>query len=306
MKPLDSIEESVKKMAFQADADLDRRLWAAIAKAHRQFQETQPAWGRSIGRRHIMIASAMKVAAVIAIVGVVVGALVLFDAGATSAFGQVIDTVLRAESVSFTMRQKLGNQPAFVTTIAIGDDRMRMDIIGAEGPQEGVGQLRAEMQRQGIDALVSVLGDVATGQVLELNHLAQTFTWKTMDEQIAAQFASANLIEQFRTLEEESAEWIEETVENGRQLDVYSVTSVNLMGMQGELSGGENDRMRVWVDRETSLPVRILLETSFEAEGRSQDWIEFSDFAWNEPVSGNVLTLTIPEGYREAPPATPN
>jgi outer membrane lipoprotein-sorting protein len=45
------------------------------------------------------------------------------------------------------------------------------------------------------------------------------------------------------------------------------------------------------------MPVRILLQFSSDAEGKSEDSIEFSDFAWNEPLEQDLFDLNPPEGY---------
>ena len=58
--------------------------------------------------------------------------------------------------------------------------------------------------------------------------------------------------------------------------------------------------MTVWVDRETDLPVRILLEMSTNREGTSRDWFEFRDFVWNESFDAGLFSLEIPEGYYSA------
>lgn len=57
--------------------------------------------------------------------------------------------------------------------------------------------------------------------------------------------------------------------------------------------------MAVWVDRETGLPVTILLEVSASEHTISKDgdWFEFSDFVWNESFDPGLFSLEVPNGY---------
>ena len=47
----------------------------------------------------------------------------------------------------------------------------------------------------------------------------------------------------------------------------------------------------------SKLPVRILLEASAHVEGKSNDWFEFCEFAWNEELAAELFVTEAPEGY---------
>ncbi len=237
----------------------------------------------------------LAAAAVIGIAALIVGSQIV---GSTPAFARVIKNVTNAESISFLFRQQFGNQPVFVSKMYIQGEKIRMDMVGAEGGKPGLEQLRKEMQRRNLTALHSTIGDFTAKEALELDHFRKTFKKTKMDDRALEEFGKANIIGNFRNVKPENAEWIGEELQNGRKIDVYLVRHVDIMGIKAELSGKEGERMTVWVDRMSSLPVKILLEASFHAEGKSKDWLEFSEFVWNEPFDENLFSLQVPEGYK--------
>ena len=237
-------------------------------------------------------------AAAIIVLGVLIGSFFLGGHGTSAAFGKVIESVTSAGSVRFAMKQKMGEQPAFISNVTIqGTTKMRLDMIGGEGEHEGLGKLKDEMKRLNLTAFMSTIVDFATQEVVVLDHFRKTFKKHGLGNEAAAALVSTNLIEQFRKIRREDARWLRDESPDGRRIDVYLVTHVNLMGIKAELSGQEGERMTVWVDRRTDLPVRILLEISTNREGMSRDWFEFSDFAWNESFDPGLFSLEIPEEY---------
>ncbi len=250
----------------------------------------------SIGRI-IMKSSITKIAAVITVVCALVGSLWLFDRGTAVAFGEVIEKVTKAESVSFTNKQKLASN-IFTFQMHIQGQKLRGDLLDFEPDQEGVQEkIRREMEQRNLAAILTYIVDFARREHLQLDHFHKTYKQGQIDERAASEFAKADLIEQFRNVKQEDAEWIGEENQNGRRIDVYLVKHVELMGIRAELSGEPGERMKVWVDRQSCLPVRILLEISARADGPSDDWLEYYDFTWNKPLDDDLFSLEVPEGY---------
>ena len=220
----------------------------------------------------------------------------------TPAFARVIEKVTNAQSVKFLLKQKIGPQPVLLSKMYIQGRRIRIDIVGAEGMQQGAEQLQKEMERRNLTALFSQIGDFAAKEVLELDHFNKTYVRKALNEQVVAEFTKSNLIEQFRNIKYQDAQKLREETQDGRKIDVYLVKHVELMGMREDLSGQEGERMTVWIDRQSSLPIRILLEASTEVNGQSKDWLDFSEFSWNEPIGEDILSLQAPENYQAAKP----
>jgi hypothetical protein len=254
----------------------------------------------SIGRI-IMKSSITKLAAA-AVIVIAAFFVISQIVGSTPAFAKVIENVVNADSISFLFKQQLGNQPVFISKMYIQGEKIRIDMVGAEGEEPGLEKLRKEMQRRNLTALHSTIGDFTAKETLELDHFRKTFKKTKMDDRAAEEFGKANIIGKFCNVKPENAEWISEQSQNGRKIDVYLVKHVDLMGIKAELSGKEGQRMTVWVDRASSLPVKILLETSFHSEGKSRDWLEFSEFTWNESLDEDLFSLQVPEGYTIANP----
>ncbi len=254
--------------------------------------------------RIIMKSTITKIAAA-AVITIAVIIVVSQIGGTKGAFAKVIENVKNAESVSFMHKQKLGSQPAMVFKMYIQGKKLRGDLVAVEGQVQDVEKLQREMQQRNLPALLSYITDFTQKDGLQLDHFRKTFTRIKVDDRVASEVTKTNLIEQFRNVKPENAERIGEESHDGRNIDVYVVKDVELMGVKAKLSGKEGDRMRVWVDRGSRLPVRVLLEASFEAEGKSQDWLDFYDFTWNEPLDENLFKLAAPEGYTVAEPVVP-
>ncbi len=216
---------------------------------------------------------------------------------APRAFGDVVRNVINAESISFLNKQKLGMQPVMVLKMYIQGEKMRGDMVKVEGNAEAVKKLDEEMQKQNLPAIMSYVADFRLKDGIQLDHFRKTYKKISIDERIVMQFTKSNPIEQFRGIKADNAERIGEESQDGRKIDVYLVKKVNLMGIEAELSGKEGDRMTIWVDRVNGLPVRILLEASAHVEGKSKDFFEFYDFAWNEPLDQGLFDINPPEGY---------
>ena len=238
----------------------------------------------------------LAVAAII-VLAVLIGVFLIGGRGTGAAFGKVIESVSNAGSARFSMKEKMGGQPAFVVKVYIQGQKMRLDMIGGEGEDEMLQSLKSEMERLNLTAFMSTIVDFATREVLDLDHFRKTYRKHGLDDQAAAASTGANLIEQFRKIRSEDAQWLRDESQDGRKIGVYLVTHVNLMGIKADLSGREGERMTVWVDSKTDLPVKILLEMSTYREGTSRDWFEFCAFVWNESLDPALFSLEIPEGY---------
>jgi len=286
-----SIDEQIHELAKQkVHAVLNREK--DKYRVNRAKVRPNYVWSIVMNTRNAKLAAAALI-----ILGVLISSFLLGGRGTGAAFGRVIESVSNAESVRFSMKEKMGGQPAFVVKVYIQGRKMRLDMIGGEGEDEMLQSLKSEMERLNLTAFVSTIVDFATREVLDLDHFRKTYRKHGLDDQAAAASTGANLIEQFRKIRSEDAQWLRDKSQDGRKIGVYLITHVNLMGIKADLSGREGERMTVWVDRKTDLPVRILLEMSTDREGTSRDWFEFRDFVWNGSLDPALFSLEIPEGY---------
>jgi hypothetical protein len=305
MKPVNHIKMFFKNAAIRTDPQMDEAVLNEVLMAQEQAKEKESAIVQPIIWRTIMKSPITKIAATIAVACALIGSLWLLDRGTAVAFAEVIEKVTKAESVSFTNKQKLG--PNILTfKMYIRGQKLRGDLLDFQPNEEGVQEkIRQEMQQRNLTGLLTYIADFARKEHLQLDHFRKTYKQSQIDERAASEFAKTNLIEQFRNVKEENAEWLGEEKQDGRRIDVYLVKHVELMGIKAELSGEPGERMKVWVDRQSSLPVRILLEISARADGPSDDWLEYYDFTWNEPLEDDLFSLEVPEGYTLADPLLP-
>ncbi len=299
MKSEDKVRKLINKSKVETSPETDMRILGNAFEHLEQLKKKKSAGTQPNVWRIIMKSKITKLAAaaVIVVAALIVGSQIV---GSTPAFAKVIENITNAESISFTLKQQLGIQTAFICKMYIQGEKMRMDMTGAEGEQPGLEKLRKEMKRRNLTAFQSSIGDFTAKEALDLDHFRKTFKKRQLDDRAVAEFTRTNLVEQFRNVKPEDAEQTGEESQNGRKIDVYLVRHVDIMGIKGDLSGEEGQKMTVWVDRASSLPVKILLETSFHVEGKSKDWIEFSEFTWNEQFDENLFSLQAPESYNPA------
>jgi len=298
MRPADKIENAVKKMHFKAGPEIDQRLWAEASRAQEESRKVRLAHAKPEIWRTIMRSKVTRFAvAALVVAGVLAGIRFFGGSVENAAFAEVIQKVTSAESVVFFFKQRLGNQPIFAFKTYLQADKMRSELVEVQGQQEGVQELRSQMQQRDLKGVLTIIADIKQAQYLQLDHVRKTAMRAKIHDRVASELAGSNLIDQFRKIKTENAQWLRDETQDGRKIDVYLVTKVDFMGIKGNLSGHETDRMTVWVDRSTGLPVRVLLETSFHSEGKSNDFLDFYQFTWNDPLDPDFFALEVPEGY---------
>ncbi|MCC6683025.1 MAG: hypothetical protein IT445_19160 [Phycisphaeraceae bacterium] len=102
--------------------------------------------------------------------------------------------------------------------------------------------------------------------------------------QIPPEQLPRNVVDEFRKLPPEAAQWKEKIVEDGRTLLVYEV--VQLPGATTEL----------WVDQDTLLPVRSRVQMP-SPMGKGNMLMEIKDIQWDVPLPADTFNLTPPPGY---------
>ena len=295
MRPAEKIERLIKKSRYKASTEAYDKALGSFLQAVDVYEKQKPALTEPNIWRIIMKSKITKIAAAaVIVVGLLVSVYVLDNGLSSRAFGTVIENVIECNSISLRWKSKIGMAPVPVFRMYIQGQKGRLDLIGFEGDQEGIDQIQKEMNRKELSAIVSTIIDLEHKDGLELDHFHKTYKAINVDDRMVQEFTKSNPVEQFRDVKTEDVEWLREEQQDGYKIDVYLVRHVDmpLMGIKSELSGREGERMTIWVDRVSMLPVRILLEAS-EIGG----WFEFSDFVWNQQLDPNLFKLEVPEGY---------
>lgn len=191
------------------------------------------------------------------------GAVWFVDHTASVTWAQVVDNVNKARTVSFVIRQKLGDQPEVEGTLSL------------RGPM-----LRYEMAR----ALVMIL-DTDSRQGLELD-VGRKIARKLNLEGSAPAEELKDPIDRLRRL---GAEPGKDVVSLGdEELDGVRCQVYQVKGSQALMLG---DQFKLWVSSASRLPVRI-------QAGDEKTLVIYEKFRWDAPLLEDQFRLDVPAGYR--------
>jgi outer membrane lipoprotein-sorting protein len=246
------------------------------------------------GRRQRMfrIARYSIMAAALLLLVVGASAVLFMDRGASLAFGQVVENVKSAKSVSFTFIQKFGSQPALEYMFYLQGDQMRVEIPGKQKAFDA-----------GMPIVEAIVANCRTKDSLEINYSTKIVRKSKLDEAVAKKFM--NPIDGFRILADKDAERVGEEELSGHKTQVYLVKKLQgLLGINVKDDVDIGEGCKAWIDSQSGLPVKIVIDVSSLAAG--QKWNEnatslvFEDFKWNQELESQLFEPQIPEGFRVA------
>lgn len=209
-------------------------------------------------------------AAVIALA--VIGALLFINGTQPLAFADVVENVKNAKSVTLTSRQKFGSQPEFAFTWSFQGDNLRMEI-----PDQ-----------------VIIIGNLKKKKGLQINVATKTAYAYTIEDGLVGGFADP--VDQIRQAKPDDAKAVGEEKLNDRKTLVYEFDQIDFLGMKGK------GQMKVWVDPETKLPVKIRVGANTRSGSKPSDRpfdtvMILEDFEWNKKLDPALFKLEAPEGY---------
>lgn len=208
------------------------------------------------------------------LIAVAAGLFWLIDRNASFSFAQVVDSVKKAQSVSFVVKQKIGPSPKmygfdphreFETKVFIQEDVIRYEIA---------------------DFLIMVV-DTSQRKGIRLEPPRKLASKIDLEGRIPRE-ELVDPIQQLRDLKEDVKDMVEALGEeeiDDRKCRVYQVKNAR----RAILLPGSH--FTLWVDAKSGLPVRILAEDK-------QSSLLYEQFRWNEPLGKELFTLAIPKGYR--------
>lgn len=239
----------------------------------------------------VRIARYSAVVATVALLLVLLGYPWLMDHGAGMAFADVIENVQKAESLRFVFTQKLGRSPAIVSRMSIQGDKLRLDMVEIRG----INQQAADKLKK-FPAIFSHIADFTKRELLELDHVRKTAKRNELDDRAVSEFAKSNPIAQFRNVKQEHAQRIGQEQQDGHTIHIFQLTEIDLFSIKAK-AAEEDAEMRVWVDEQTGLPVRIRIEGAFSVDRTDESYLDFQQFVWNKPLDEGLLRLDVPDGY---------
>jgi len=207
------------------------------------------------------------------------------------AFGQVIENVKRAKSVTFVTKMPTiirGSERGVLhQKWYIQGEHYRLEIPSA---QEGV-----DIPADAPSVMLALIADSKQKKSLQIDFVRKTAKFLDIDEKRWKQMAQANPIDKLRQLKNDDAEPIGQEVFDGRKTQVYRLKKADYL----ELRLGEGDTAKLWADPKTGLPVRIRIDGQTPASRGQNDktFLIFEQFTWDENLDPSLFKLEAPEGF---------
>jgi outer membrane lipoprotein-sorting protein len=281
----DPLDKAVKVLRDQPVPPLPTLLEASTVEAL-QTNSATPEILRLRKRRELMLRIARYGSlAAAALVLIILGAsFFLMDRNAGFAFGQVVQKVKDAKSVSFRCKQKIkADAPTLEQRWFMQGDGMRMEMPGKQ-----------EAFQVDEPIIMAYIGNLKQKRAIQLNFKDKVATLISLEDKMTKSFA--NPIDQLRTLKDQDAKREADEDLDGHKTHVYSLKRIDLFGGKGKT--GDGDSFRVWVNPKTGLPVRIVIE-SLHSEKKDKMVLIFDEFVWNEPMAAEMFSVEVPKGFTE-------
>ena len=260
MKPAENINKLIKKLNLKASSELDQKVHNEISKTLAESEKTKSAPSKPNTWRIIMTNKITKLAAAAAIIiAVLIGMNSLFGTGTSVAFADVIQPILDAQTVV-------------------------MDIlIGPEGRQVVI---HDEVMGSRIRRTVSNVGstdiiiDFEQMKMLALSHAEKTAIYVGLE-------GLGNL--------RNYMELLQDIVVRMQNKEEFQVEDQGLQEIDGHdyivfIAESEKNTITIWVDPETTLPVRIKQKTP-------NMQIVCNNLQFDVALDESRFSMEVPEGY---------
>jgi outer membrane lipoprotein-sorting protein len=306
MKPVDEIENVVKKMSFQAGPEMDKHLWAETVKAQDEFHKTILPPGQNNIWRTILGTKTARFAAAAVVALVVIGGITFRPGhdkwwlGPSAAWGQQImaelekiEALVYRDQTVFVGRYGSTHVSGTWSTHYQAKDRSREDRYYEDTDEDTYGQNNPD------SVLQHVSYKVPDGQDLiqyDVSYEHQCYTIR-IDKGGAYQ---RDPIERLRF-------YVDLLDRADRILDTATFEDRECVGF--EISAdkyGDNpkDRIdRIWFDVQTKLPVRIEMHGApvTGQPGKTFTFIQ-DQFEYYAQIPAEMFKPDIPDGFINAEP----
>ncbi|WP_020473938.1 hypothetical protein [Zavarzinella formosa] len=226
-------------------------------------------------------------AAAVVLIATLAGWLFVTDHSTAFAFGDVVENVKKAETVTFVIKStpKVRFPKVMRQKIYIQGDSYRQEIpSGQEGDETPAGTP---------PLLMTVVSDVKKKEALIIDYTAKTAAkydgdeeeWKRMSETMT------DPVKQLRELKDQDAERLGEEKLDGRKTVVYRLKNADFFANWIDL---KYETAKLWVDSKTALPVRFAVG---DPANKDKPFIVFEQFSWNEALPPTLFRLEVPKGF---------
>jgi outer membrane lipoprotein-sorting protein len=136
-----------------------------------------------------------------------------------------------------------------------------------------------------VDGSVAIIAELDQRQFYRLDSKRKTATAEPLVDEVAEMLV--NPLAQIQKIDSNDAKLAGPELLDGRKLLLYKMEGIAFLMMEARGS------MKIWVDPETRLPVRIVIEPK-QPKGRKST-TQVSDFEWNKNLAPSLFR--IPRGY---------
>lgn len=281
MKPTENIEEAIKKdLNFTASARLHDRMLDDVLGAQEKFRKECTAVFWLNLRRQIMKSSITKFAAAAVIVIAVLISINQFGGSATSvAWGEVFEKVEQISALSFDMTTEISYSEN--ETLTIQSENYVAGDYGTKSSLYMNGEVFVVKYRLPTKNLAYII-----------RPKDKTYMRIDLSDEQAAKGQDTD----------DPRTWLKMILSGDyTKLGRKSIDGIDVEGIESNTAGiaGEGTIMRLWVDVETNLPVRIEVEgQKMEAGEKRPHKFVTDNFQWNLELDENVFEPDIPPDYK--------
>ena len=211
----------------------------------------------------------------VAVIGCFIAGVLFFNVESQRSFAEVIENVRKAELTRYvysTSRDKTGNTGYFVCSVS-----------GSA--------LRVERYSAGTQHVMTSIIDLEKKAMLHLNVSGERAFLNPMMKELSANYGNPLCI--MAGIAKEEVSLVDTIWNQGKAIDVYTLSRVHPcdMGITTPHAPSDEDSFKVWVDRETQLPRRMLFHYAHGLQ------IEMKDFQWDLDPEPGMFDMTIPNGF---------
>ncbi len=289
MKPSEKIENVVKKMSFKAGPEMDKNLWAETLKARNEFQKTVLVPSQHNIWRITMKSPITKIAVAAVLVIACLTGVLIFEKTSGIALAEVLDKIEQIKTYRCRMSATFSNKDIDNMTVSQSTVLMSQ-TFGSKMNIEITHPITGESMVQEIYILPNK-GTITTLMPNQKKYSQVNYNKESADASQQG-MNPQDILEQILKCEHTSLGC---STIDGIECEGFRTTDPSFTG--GALGQAT---IKIWVDVETKLPVRMEVNKGNEQKGLVQ--IALTDFEWNIPVDAADCEPVIPDDYTPGQP----
>lgn len=205
--------------------------------------------------------------AIAATVLLLFGFVIVHSTSSNYAFAAVLENIRNAATLRMNITFTAATSMPIQSKLFVDDQKMRMEMM---------------------DGTLVMISDMDSGKIVTLDLVNKKGTTNVVKARAINDMTRP--FEQLRAAKSKDAHWIGNETIHGRATEIFEIQNGKLLGSDGI------PELRVWVDRESQLPVKIVAE---DRDPKSEMRVAMENIQWNVPLAESLFDVRIPSGYAE-------